>query len=508
MTTAARGLRPARDTGTATIGVALIVAAVVVAWGMRWGPDWPAQEFRAWSAAHDGLTLWTNRWYSGTALTGYSLLYPVLGLLLGAPAVGVLAVGAAWLGASDFAATRPRPDRAAYQAAVAFVLLCALLIGQVPFLLGVAFGVWAVRAAARGHPWWSASAALGCSAASPLAGALLLLAVPGLAASVGVRRAATLATASIGVLFAPLLGGAGGPFPFLAKTLVWVLLFGVGLILLSRPASSRWFGWTYALAGVTCFLVANPVAANIARLGQLTALPLLCLLHRQLRVRSRALVVALAALAALWTAWPSVSAALRGADDPTQSRAYYTKLLQHLPTGGRLEVAFTREHWESFYVARAYPLARGWERQTDLAANATLYHRLDPATYRRWLDDNAVSLVALPRAPIDYGGRAEANLLRHPPAYLVPLWHDREWRLWRVRDPEPLASGPATILSLGPDSLRVRVSTAGSSIVRVRASRFWTVTSGRARLGATRDGWLTLTAEHAGLIRVQARLKY
>ena len=35
---------------TGGLGLSVIVAA-------RWGPDWPAQEFRAWIAAHDGLSV-------------------------------------------------------------------------------------------------------------------------------------------------------------------------------------------------------------------------------------------------------------------------------------------------------------------------------------------------------------------------------------------------------------------------------------------------------------------
>ena len=47
-------------------GVAFVAAvSVLVAWLARWGPDWPAQEFRAWIAGHDGLSLWTIRWYGG-----------------------------------------------------------------------------------------------------------------------------------------------------------------------------------------------------------------------------------------------------------------------------------------------------------------------------------------------------------------------------------------------------------------------------------------------------------
>jgi hypothetical protein len=44
-----------------------LVLAAVIAATARWGPDWPAQEFRAWSAQQHGITAWTNQWYSGQA---------------------------------------------------------------------------------------------------------------------------------------------------------------------------------------------------------------------------------------------------------------------------------------------------------------------------------------------------------------------------------------------------------------------------------------------------------
>ena len=60
---------------SAAVVAALSVVIVSVA---RWGPDWPAQEFRAWIAGHDGLSVWTSRWYGGSALPGYSVMYPLV----------------------------------------------------------------------------------------------------------------------------------------------------------------------------------------------------------------------------------------------------------------------------------------------------------------------------------------------------------------------------------------------------------------------------------------------
>ncbi len=489
----------------------VLLAAMVVGLA-RWGPDWPAQEFRAWSSAHDGLSAWTNLWYSGQALPGYSLIYPLIGGVIGAGWTGLVAVVGATLGAAGLAPTGSRRVRLAYDLSVGFVLCCELVIGQVPFLLGVAFAVWALRCARSTWPVPAAALAAAAALSSPLAGAFVLVALPALGRAMGWRRALPLGAAGLGVALSGVLGGAGGPFPFEVSGLLCVLAFGaLTMVMLPRTErAARALAVCYLAASVAAFVVPNPVGGNLVRLGQLVALPVLWHVVRRLRVGRKWLAAPLAVLAALWPAWPAVSSVAHGATDPSQSVAYYSGLLHFLgtqdPTAGRLEVVFTREHWEALWVARAFPIARGWERQTDLAHNGVLYRPLTAAKYRAWLKDNAVSLVALPNAPIDYGGRAEAALLRNPPSYLIPVWHDANWKVWRVRDATPLLSGPARLVRLGPASLTVRFARAGTARVRIRASGMWTVTAGEGCVGSTSNGWLLLRAKAAATLTMRARV--
>jgi hypothetical protein len=135
-----------------------------------------------------------------------------------------------------------------------------------------------------------------------------------------------------------------------------------------------------------------------------------------------------------------------------------------------------------------------------------LYHRLTPAGYRAWLDDNAVSAVALPRAPLDEGGTAEAALLRHAPKYLVPVWHNAHWRVWRVADPTPIVSGAARLLDQDPASLTLRFSAPGTVVVRVRASNLWVSGVAGVCVGRTTHGWLTVTSPSAGDVQVETSL--
>lgn len=488
------------------VGVAV---AVLVVWVGRLGPDWPAQEFRAWSAAR-GVTIWTNRWYAGQPLPGYSVLYPPISAVFGAGVTGVLALGAALVAAARLAPAATRVRFVGYHVSVVAVLAADLLIGQIPYLLGVAFGVGAVRALVCRRPVAAAVLAAACSLSSPLAGGFLLLAGPALARACGVRRASPLAAALAGIGIAALYGGAGGPFPFSGADLFYCLACAALALLASirRLPALRVLGLTYALAALVAFAVPNPVGGNLARFGQLLALPLLWHVAPTVHRRARAALAAVAALALIWPLSPAISSIGRASADPSRSPSYYTGLLSFLrtqdPRAGRLEIAFTADHWEAYYVARHFPIARGWERQTDLAVNQVLYRPLTAAVYRQWLDDNAVDLVALPDAPIDYGGQAEAQLLRHPPSYLQPVWHDRYWRVWRVRDPAGLVSGPASLTTLGADSFGLTFHRPGTAIVRIRAGRLWTLVSGEGCLTSTRTGWIAVTTPTAGHLNLAA----
>lgn len=490
---------------------ALLLGAVVVVLA-RWGPDWPAQEFRAWVAVHEGLNVWTNRWYGGQALPGYSVLYPPLAAVLGAAATGLLAVVAtAWAAAGLAPAGRVRAT--AFNACVGLALAENLLIGQVPFLVGAAFAVLALRLALhRGSVVTIAVCALVASLASPMAGFFLLLAAPAFAARRDWRRVAAVLPAAAGSVVSAVVADTGGYFPCKWQTAFGVLAFCATLAVAARDNRAvQTFALTYAASGLVLFLWANPVGGNISRLGKLVILPLAChYLFRSPAARRRMLSAVGLVIAIAWPAYPVASAVARGAADPSQHQAYYRGLLAFLrtqdPTTGRVEIPFTREHWEASWVASAFPLARGWERQTDLARNAVLYGDLTPAAYRRWLDRNAVSLVALPDVPFDYAGQPEQHLLAHPPSYLHLVWSDAHWRVWRVISARPIVTGSARLRRLDPARIDLRFARPGTAVVRVRAGVLWHSSTDGTCLGRTGDGWLRVTAAHAGPVRLEASI--
>ena len=507
-----RGSVPTARSGASRDALVAAGLATVVVLLARWGPDWPAQQFRAGLASHVGLHVWNDRWYGGQPLPGYSVLYPLIASLIGAQLTGLLAVTAAAVAASHLVPGGDARRHRLFGLSVALLLAGSLVIGQVPFLLGVALGLWGLLAlrAERNVATWVLVAA--SSLASPLAGIFLLMAAPSLAAVYTWRRVLPLSVALVGPAVAVVVGGAGGPEPYPWPSLCGVLAFCLGSWLLTESGERvlRRFAVVYAVVGIVVFLAPNPVGGNIARIGKLVALPVACVLIDRARRARRLHLAGVAIAALLWPLVPLTSAIAAGARDPSQSAAYYTGLLSYLrtqdPITGRLEIPFTRAHWEAARVAPFYPLARGEERQTDLQYNSVLYKPLTPARYQQWLRQSAVSLVALPSVPLDYSGIAEGNLLRRKLPYLRQVWSDSHWTVWKVLGAQPLVSGPARISRMGPASFEIVFWRGGTSIVRIRASQLWRVTEGTGCVEANPYGWLEVHAPAPQVLTLRAEI--
>jgi hypothetical protein len=220
------------------------------------------------------------------------------------------------------------------------------------------------------------------------------------------------------------------------------------------------------------------------------------------------LVVTLVAAAA-WQWVDPVTQAARGVDDQSTAAVYYRPLIAALQrddaAAGRVEVPFTRDHWETVYLAKHFALARGWERQLDRRLNPLFYEpELDSAAFDRWLRANAVRYVALPDAPIDPAGRLEAGLVAAQPSFLREVWRGAHWRLFRVRRPLPLASGPVTSVRLGATGLRLRVTRPGRILVRVHWTPYWRLAGGTGCV-ARSGPWTALLARRPGTFLLTAR---
>ena len=154
----------------------------------------------------------------------------------------------------------------------------------------------------------------------------------------------------------------------------------------------------YGLATLGSYVVPSPVGSNTARLATFLALALAALVWW----RRRPWLLLALALPLAYLQWEAPARDLTtSSGDPSVSTRYYQPLLRFLErqTGPpfRVEIPFTQFHWEAYVVATQFPIARGWERQLDIADNPIFYSgHLTAATYARWLHQNAVRFVAAP----------------------------------------------------------------------------------------------------------------
>jgi hypothetical protein len=531
------------------------------------GTDWAAQVYRAGQVAHWGLINWDPGWYGGTYPLNYSVIYPLAAGYLGLWLVAAASAAGATF-CFDRLVVRELGRRPAGSWYFAASTVVEVAIGQLPTLAGEALALGSVlclagyrRAAAFGHrdgarqeeiPHASAALplagglALGALAAltSPVIGSFLAIALLGWAlADIGrvdqrtvavELLAATLVLVST-VVF-PVIFPGPGYFPFgLADLLVVLAVCGLlagPLLGACRPVRAG--AILYGAVSLGLFAFPNQIGDNDARLAAYIGVPLvICYLPRLVNrlagrdgpghVRTGDLgghkvatasfaACAIAVFLVLWHWAPIVEAFDGAANGPSSTAGFYQPLIDELDALShgqpvRVEIPPTVHHWESAYVAPVLPLARGWERQLDVAYDALFYNpgRLPPAAYRSWLLSNGVSFVALPNAPLDYAATTEAALLRSGAVSgLHAVWRSVNWELWSVAGSPGLTSGPARLLSLTPRSARVRISAPGQSLLRLRWSPYWSLgpTATKVCLSPAPGGWTELSSAGSGPVEL------
>jgi len=471
-------------------------------------PDLAAQLHRVGMFAADGFTIWDNRWYGGHHVPGYSLVFPVVGAAIGARVAGALA---AVLSAALFEALLGPGRR--YAASRWFAVGCSadLLIGRLTYALGVTIGLAAVTALLRARPRLAAGLAVLCAATSPVAGLFLALAGVGIAATGRRRDGLAMGAAALAVVL--LLSTAfpeGGSQPFSSTSFAVTASISLAAALAVGPVRRlRVPLLLYAGTAILCFAIPSPMGGNVTRLGTAFVAPaLLVAAAGAPRARRIALTVVLCAAAA-WQWVDPFTQAAHGWHDPSSVRSYYQPLIAQLRLDGaqtaRVEVPFTRGHWETAYLASEFTLARGWERQLDRRLNPLFYEpRLDPAAYHRWLRANAVEFVALPDTPMDDAGRQEARLVGRSPSFLQPVWTGRHWRLFRVRDTLPLASPRARDVQVSDGKVRLVVRRPGPVLVRVHWTPYWRLLTGTGCV-SQQGGWTLLEAHRPGVFVLETR---
>jgi hypothetical protein len=385
------------------------------------------------------------------------------------------------------------------------------------------------------------------AAASPVAGVLLALAA--LSESSWRRSPRTLLVLGLPALVVALaLGGLfpeGGsePYPTVSFLATVAVIAAFAVALPREQGRLRLAAGVYLFACVFFLLVSTPMGSNVERYGVLLAGPLLiCAVAASRSARREAdatistaggggpgraegaqagvagrtwrdstiLLPALAfAVWAVWAGWGPVRETLAVAGSPATNGAYYAPVERyldaHAPGPVRIEVPLTRTHWETAELAPRVSLARGWEKQLDERYNAVLLSPgLNAASYERWLREQAVSYVALPAVQLDPSSAREGDLIRAGLPYLRLVHSSRHWRIYAVRAPTPLVSGPGRVTELGHDTLSLQAGAPGSLLVRVRWTPYWTVTSGAGCVQRGAGGWTRVDVARRGPLRLRA----
>lgn len=519
--------------GLAVTGVVAVGLAVAFLLAPTMGTDLSAQVARADFFSRYGLDTVDFRWYGGVYPHGYSLVSPALMALFGARTAGALAAVASAV-ALVLLFQRTGARRPALAGALGAACFFGNLVsGRVTYAIGVAFGLLALLALTASSRRLRIGGAVVCAAlaglTSPVAGLFVGLAGVALFLSRPTRRwDGVWLAAGAGVPMAVMtaLFGSGGWMNISRADTTHAVVTSVAVVLLVPRRAVRIGAVLSALGVLGAYLVHTPVGLNATRLATMFALPVLAAyvdfradqgrngVDRRSTHPTLSLIgggVGLVAVLALGAWWqpPVLRGDLADAGNPTASEGYFRPLTEELgrrAPAGRVEVVPTRDYWEAAYVGDTVPLARGWLRQADLAYNEVFFDGdLDADRYRTWLLDNGVSYVALAGAELSWVGRGEAELIRGGLPYLTEVWRSPDWVLYQVAGGTSIVEG-GRLVAAAPDEITVDVPAAGEVLVRVRHSRWLSVTGpAGARLAGDGD-WTRLHVDRPGRYKISGVL--
>jgi hypothetical protein len=492
----------------------LLTAAGALVWIIafpRVGTDLSAAVARAgWASNYPGSG-YLFSWYGGFHPASYSLVAPyVLGVIGTRLAMAIaVVISAVLLSRLLVRQDVLRPRAAAVWVAIA--LWTELTAGRAAFTLGLAAGLGCVAVVDAGlnkrpNVELAAAAALAllCCLLSPVAGLFLLVAAAALA--LGHRFApAILIAVAVGLpLGVMALFSDGGVQPLTFENWAPPLVFAAAVLVL---VSHR---WRLVRAGAACYglgvlltlAVPSLIGSNVGRLGELLAGPILVGIGS---ARPRWLLVLALAGAAVWQVAQPIADLEQGNALPyaPHTAALVRELAVRHADTARVEAVPQYGHWEAQELASAVPLARGWERQLDIKRNPLFYGGvLTPVAYYDWLRSNAVRYVAISSATPDPAAVAEAATVREGQPWLVLIWQNSYWRLYRVVGSMPLASAPATVVRTTPAEITLHMSRAGATILRVH----WSPLLSASGAVVSRAGqWTRLSVRHAGTYLLQGR---
>jgi hypothetical protein len=498
--------------------LALLTIAGCVSLYLITGPphdgDLAAQVARADVFGRVGFVPWFSSWYAGLYTGGYSLVTPELMWWLGPTGLGIVCLILTETLGYPLLRAGSAKRAAAGACALTVFQLGDLLAGRITFAAGAVVLLAALLAVEKKHPALAFGLALAASLTSPVDGLVALLAAAAYLLWPLTRRLDDEAEpdapprdhrtrpsvglglgAGAGLLLIVTLFPDPGFEPFSFATMVPALLTSVAIAILPVAGLIRRAAALAAVLVVSCFAIHSPIGVNATRVPLLMGAPAVIASLRGRRM------VTLPVIGALLV-WPLIQLHHDVADakDPAAKASFFTPLrseLQRLPVtrSHRVEVVEPRTHWQVVYLEPTVTLARGWERQLDASLNPELYsNNLTAASYRSFLDQNAVALVAEPHGtPLDFGSDSEDRLINAGLPYLQRIWSDPSWTLYAVADPAPIATGDgATVTALTTTGMDLTTPSAGSVRLQMRYSPYLTVTGGSVIRNSAGDATLQL----------------
>ena len=486
--------------------LAVVLAAAYIAIDPHTA-DLAAQTARAEVFRRSGFVPWWIGWYSGIATASYSLITPMLLGLFGPLWLSAVAVVATAVIAVPLFRDAARPRAGA----IALVIAAALNMfsGRTTFGVGAVVALAAVLAVERRSRIWSLLLAPLTVATSPVAGVLLVVVLAALVIADPSRRRISAVSGGAALVTLVVLevlsrGDGSGYQPFTRTSLVMALATLLVAVLAPVSRRVRWAALLAIAAIIGIYLIHSPMGSNATRIAVLATAPAVVASARLSARTFLAIATAAASVLAFAQAYNDLSAV----SSAYMSRAVVAPLEQRLlaePSiaDHRVEVVDPATHWPSAYLLPSVTLARGWERQADESLNPEFYNhqRLTAASYRKFLNRNAVAYVAVPRGvAIDPGSVKERSLVEHGLTYLQRVWSDPSWTLWAVRHPTGIVAPPGRVVQATDTGVEITVPNAGTYPLRLR----WTpyLVADDAEVQQATDGSADLVTDGPGTFLV------